>query len=700
MSKSMCQARKYLQLYQQTRTLKLLSASRNVVLSSQVQPLQVSVRHNTQHRVVLLPEYPGQDPVSNVALKSYKDGLPDFRSMTEASCYFGLGQRLMEFESAVCRMEESVESGEHDWRTLIQDLEWSRVELENMWNSVGLLEIATDKLDMDRFKQLTRRAERAMLTRYDSKTIYEFITSDWVKTVAEDSDERVMLERFLVEYKHAGYGLPEKKYMELTTQWMKRLGEAQRDCRFKVTTATQRFRHVIRDPAIVREFPVDLLRAMSADSSQPAKGPWSVSLHPYIYRKFLAYCPERRLRWNAYNAYVSRGSMSNDYYLNCAGHVKDIRQHRLDQAIVLGYHNYAEMSMVTKMAANVENVKTMIASLAGPARAAQEHELASLQEYAETRGFTDKIREFDVSFFKRKQIRTVYGVEEETMRDYFPLPVVLEGIFKLISTQFKVEFSQVDAGGDDNRLGSVWHSDCSLYKVRDQDSGEVLGHCYIDPYIRDDKAYQGGDRGWFIPLRQHSVAGDTSALGAVILALTPPGYGKPSLLSFEEVEEVMRQFGKVIQHFLGRRQYTEISCRNVEWDCLEVVPELMVHWLSVPGVVQQVSQHWSSREQLTPAQVTSLLEARNHLAGYHLCQELFKAAYDISFYFDDYESEQYTDLAIRLASQYLVLPREKEDAFPLYFEEMLTGHWSAAYYCKLWSRMLAADIFSAYSEVG
>jgi len=602
----------------------------------------------------------------------------------------------VEFESAVCRMEESIENGEKDWEKLLTNLETARVELENMFTCVALLEIATDKLDMDRFKQLKLRSERALLTRYDSKTIHDFITSDWVKTV--QGEDQVILDRYVVEYKHAGYGLAEKKYMELTSQWLKRLAEAQRDCRFKVTTATQRFRHVIRDPAVVREFPVDLLRAMSADSSQPAKGPWSVSLHPYIYRRFLAYCPERRLRWNAYNAHVSRGSMSADYYLNCAGHVKDIRQHRLDQAIVLGYQNYAEMSMVTKMASNVDNVKTMIASLTGPARNKQETELADLQEYAETRGFSDKIREFDVAFFRRKQIRTVYGIEEEAMRDYFPLPVVLDGVFKLIKTQFNIDFSPVTQVKDD--LGSVWHPDTSLYRVTDQDDGQVLGHCYLDPYIRDDKAYQGGDRGWFIPLRQHSQSGDSNALGAIILALSPPGFGKPSLLSYQEVEEVVRQFGKVIQHFLGRRKYAEISCRNVEWDCLDVVPELMVSWLSVPGVLQSLAKHWSSGELLSPAQVSNLQEAKVHLAGYDLCQELYKAAYDLAFYSEDYEAEQYTDLAGRLAAQYLVLPREKEDAFPLYFEEMMTGHHAAAYYCHLWSRMLAADIFSAYTEAG
>lgn len=275
------------------------------------------------------------------------------------------------------------------------------------------------------------------------------------------------------------------------------------------------------------------------------------------------------MRWNAYNAAVCRGSSSADYYLNCAGHVKDIRQHRLDQAIVLGYNNYAEMALVSNMAANVDNVKTMLAAMLGPARASQEQELAQLQEYAETRGFSDKIREFDVAFFRRKQIRTLYGVEEESIRDYFPLPVVLDGLFKMIKQHFQVEFrpAAADSGED---LGSVWHPDCSLYTVTDLESGQQLGHCYLDPYIRDDKAYQGGDRGWFIPLRQHSVAGDCDAVGAVILALTNPGYGKPSLLSPAELEEVTRQMGKVLQHFLGRRTWSEISCRNVELDCLEV----------------------------------------------------------------------------------------------------------------------------------
>jgi len=643
----------------------------------------------------LLPEYPGHTSETNPILKSYKEGLPEFSGLTESHCYYGLGQRLMEFESAVCRMEASIEEGEKNWEVLLTQIEVARLELENMWAMISLLKITTDKLDMDRFTGLERRAERAILTRYDSRTIHEFVTGDKVATV--DGEDKRVLERFVTEYRHQGYELSDKKYQELNANWMKRLVEAQRDHRFKVTTSTQRFRHVIRDPAVVREFPVDLLRAMSVDSTQPAKGPWSVTLHPYVYRKFLEYCPDRRLRWNAFNAYIVRGSASSDVYLNVAGHVKDIRQHRLDQALVLGYYNYAEMSMVTKMAASVENVQSMIAGMLGVAKESQEQELASLQEYAESRGFEDKIKEFDVPFFKRKQIRTLFGVEDEAIRDYFPLPTVLKGIFDLFEDQFGVQFEVVEANGGD--LGTVWNSEVTLYRVKD--GGEEVGFCYLDPYIRDDKAYQGGDKGWCVPIRPNSVIGGSKPVGAVVMTLGPPGYGKPSLLSHQEVVEVVKQFGKVAQHMLSSKKWSETSGKNgLEWDCLSVVQDFLVHWLSVPQVLQTFSQHWSTGEQLSMAQVNGLISARNHLAGFDLCNELYKAAFDIAFYTEDYENEQYTDLASRLAPQYLVLDREKEEAFPMYFDEMLTGHWAAGYYSHTWARMLAADLFSAYLEAG
>ena len=126
---------------------------------------------------------------------------------------------------------------------------------------------------------------------------------------------------------------------------------------------TAQFRSNISDPNVVRDFPNDVLKEMAMDPAQPAKGPWTVTLHPYLYRKFLEYCPDRARRWNAYRAKVNLGSGEYDDNSYCGGHVKEIRVQRKDQAAILGYSSYVDLSMEMKMAANVENVHSMIACL-------------------------------------------------------------------------------------------------------------------------------------------------------------------------------------------------------------------------------------------------------------------------------------------------------------------------------------------------
>eukprot|EP00088_Acartia_fossae_P028036 TRINITY_DN2880_c0_g1_i2.p1 TRINITY_DN2880_c0_g1~~TRINITY_DN2880_c0_g1_i2.p1 ORF type:complete len:779 (-),score=169.37 TRINITY_DN2880_c0_g1_i2:109-2445(-) len=655
----------------------------------------VNRRDNSQHRVVFLPEVPEDTAATNPLLQNSTTGIPQIATVSEENCYYGLGKALLEYESAVFRLEDAIRSGEKDWHTLLSGLETYRVNLENVWNSVNLINITTDKLNSDRFHILSKRADRAFLSRYDSKTIFEFIMSDEVSNVS--GEDAVLLDRFKMEYKNQGYGLSEKKFLELNANWMKRLLEAQRDVNFKFSTSTQRFRSIIRDPIVVREFPVDLLRAMSADSAQPARGPWSVTLHPYIYRKFMEYCPDRKLRWNAYVADVSRCSKEMDVYLNCAGHVKDIRQHRLDQAVTIGYENYVEMSLATKMAGTAENVNAFISAMHGPAKTAQEIEIAALQEYAESRGFEDSLREYDVPFFKRKQIRSLYGIEEESMREFFPLPHVLKTLFNLLAEQYDIVFEYVQNTGED----APWRDEVSLYKVSDK-SGQVRGYCYLDAYIRDDKGYNGADRGWFIPLRSNSnIGGSIQPIGCIVMSLPNPGFGKPSLISFNEMEELFRQFGKAVAHVCAKRQWIETSGRTgVEWDAINFIPDLMSHWLTVPAVLQSLSCHWSTNEKLGMALVENQIQANKHMSGHALSHELFKAAYDISFYSSEYEKEQYQSLADRLWPQYLVIEKDDDNSFPLHFSDMMIDSWCAGYYSNLWSRMLAADVFSAYWEAG
>ena len=690
-------------------------------------PNVIQTRYNSQHRVVLLPEIPPDNPNTNPILKLFDEkpevnateatkkliNIPDYENITERNCYFGLGKAILEFESAVAELEQKCEDGVKDFNTLFEPFERVRCQFESVWNSVSLLNLTTDKLDRDRIQILHARAEGAFASRFGSKKIHatlkEIKTNQIEGKIDLDKHQQRNLDKYLAEYRQNGFDLPEKKYLELTTNWLKRLTDVRRDYQWRITTSTERFKHQIKDPNVVRDFPVDVLKAMALDSTQPTKGPWTVTLHPYIHKQVMAYCPERSLRWKVHQADVTRGTRTIDLYTQCYSQVRELRQYRHDVALTLGYKSFAEMSLATKMATNTENVNTMISSLLGKAKQYQEIELEQLQAYAESRGFDEDLEVYDVEFFKRKQRRTLLGMSDEDFRDYLPLPTVLTGIFRLCEALFDLRFEEIGSPKDEEltkMLGNKkWSPEIKMYQVLDvgQGAGQVLGRFFLDPYVRDDKGYGGGDKGWYVPIRPHSSVVGCEALGAMVLSLPVPNYGKPSLLNIAETEEILRNFGNLLVHVCSATscKWADLSGKTgLEWDVLDVAGLFMTHWLYVPEVLRSLSGHWSTKEPLPSNVIDTLcnLVGKHHMAGYSLCNELYRSAYDIAFYTEDYEKESYDDLAERLRGQYLLLPPAKGDAFPLYVSEMMCGDYPGALYSKTWTKMIAADAFSAVQE--
>lgn len=244
-----------------------------------------------------IPEIPKDTPDTNPILVPPASGkLPHFEAVTERHCYFGLGRSLLDFESAVVDFEQRCQKGIADFHELFGALEQAKVNLESVWSSVNLLILASDKLDQDRFTKLHDRAERALMSRHDSRIIYNHLTEMRASAKLEPYQENI-IDRYLTEYRTQGFALPEKKHEELHSHWLKKLFGLKYEYNYRLIKSTERFQHVITDPNVVRDFPVDLLKAMAYDSSQPSKGPWTVTLHPYIYRQFLAYCPDRSIRY-------------------------------------------------------------------------------------------------------------------------------------------------------------------------------------------------------------------------------------------------------------------------------------------------------------------------------------------------------------------------------------------------------------------
>ena len=691
-----------------------------------------SIRCNSQHRVILLPEIPDDDSSNNPILRqSFNNNIdenstnteeklvnvPDYNMITERNCYFGLGKAILQYETAVSELEQKCEDGIEDFDTLFKPFEQAICNFQSVRNSVSLLNLATDKLDRDRMMILNARAEAAFANRFNSKAIYKTlkkIQSDFNDgTIILDEHQKMSLDKNLREYNLNGYDLPERKYLELTTTWLKRLAETRKDYDFRIMTSTERFRYQIKDPNTVRDFPIDVLKAMAYDSTQPTKGPWTVTLHPYIYKQVMSYSPERSLRWRIHQADVTRGGRSaTDIYTQCQSQVRDLRIHRFDVAITLGFKNFAEYKLQTAMAMDTNNVDIMISSLLSKAKQHQESELEQLQAYGSLRGFDDDIEVYDVEFLKRKQRRTILGMSDEDFRDYLPLPKVITGIFKLCESLFDLRFEEIkslsNASEDVAKIleNKKWAPDIKLYRIIDVAEGganKVLGQFFLDPYVRDDKGYAGGDKGWYLPIRPHSSIVGSEALGAMVLSLPIPNFGKPSLLSVAEVEEVLRNFGNLLVHVCSSKtcKWADLCGRTgLEWDVIDVAGIFMTHWLYVPDILRSLSGHWSTNEPLPNNVIEKLCTSagKHHMAGYNLCNELFRAAYDKAFYSEEYEKESYQDMAERLRPEYLLLPPAAGDCFPIHANDIMSGDYPGTLYSKTWGKMLAADAFSAIQE--
>nr|CAD7409726.1 unnamed protein product [Timema poppensis] len=394
-------------------------------------------------------------------------------------------------------------------------------------------------------------------------------------------------------------------------------------------------------------------------STQPSRGPWTVTLQPHIYSQFLEFCGDRDLR-------------------KC-------------QAQLLGFESFADMSMQTKMAGSVQEVHSMINSLLKRAKSAQQKELELLEDFAAERGFGGSLKSWDVPYWKRKQQRTIYSYDEEELREYFPLPQVLSGLFTLCENLFGLTIMpQPDV--------DTWHPDVQYYHILEGGKDTPIAGFYLDPYERaEEKLFVRDDSGWMVALRNKTSLMNTNPLAALVFNFPQPLYGKPSLLPFRDVLLLFRKFGHALQHLLTKTSYAEVSgSSNVEWDAVEVCSHFMTHWLYEPSTLANISSHYESGKPLPDDIVDKLCKVRQHLAGYDLCQELYLSALDLELHTT---KEFWLDIVRRLLPQYSSFPLETIDSHPCAFLPIFTGQWGAAYYCHLWARIIAADAFSAFREV-
>ncbi|XP_034831381.1 uncharacterized protein [Maniola hyperantus] len=636
--------------------------------------------------VVLIPEI-GEDADTSTLLS--ENGLPEFNAFTIEKCIATISKQSLEYENGVRQIEQSCMNCKNAFVEIFQPLETLDSQLELTWGMAKTLYLGNSSLMPTKsYIQIHERAHKARSSKFNSVPIYNAVVDEKNRLKKLTDEEQRLLDKYILEGKLNGLDIKGAKHDRLSNI-LNNLQKERNIVREKVSVATKMFSSIINNDLVAKEFPESLAKAMSVNN-EAEKGPWKLTLQPHIYEPFMQYCPDRNLRWNAWQAHVQRCSGYLNKDLETSTNIEKLRSYRSEQAKILGYDSFVDMSMETKMAGSLENFINVLDNLLTTARPMQDVELDTLQSYASERGFDSKLEHWDIPYWQRKQKWSLYNFDENKIREYFPLPKVINSLFNLCSNLFRI---QIVERSDTH----TWHKDVKYYDVYDETCNKPIAGFYLDPYAREDEKIRVyDDAGWHVSIRQKNFVASTQPLSALIFNFQPPIEGKQSLLTFKEVSALFQRFGHALRHLLTTANYSEVAgLSNVEWDAAEVCGQVMTHWLYDQHTIQSISGHYKTDEPLPEEIVTNLQNIRRHMSGYELCKEMYLARLDLELY-----SKQtfWRDLVMELWPKYNALPFDKYDSHLLSFTKIFSEEWGAAYYCHLWSKMIAADIYSAFDE--
>ncbi|MFW2177902.1 MULTISPECIES: M3 family metallopeptidase [unclassified Moraxella] len=415
-----------------------------------------------------------------------------------------------------------------------------------------------------------------------------------------------------------------------------------------------------------------------------------------VYLAVMTYADDRALREQLYHAYVTRASENFvKPEFNNADIMVEILAKRQQKAQLLGFTNYAELSLATKMADDVATVAQFLRDLAVRAKPFALQDLKQLQ----TEGLAfdiEEVKAWDTAYLAEKVKQRKFNLSQEAVRPYFPLPTVIAGLFEIVKRLFAVTIVE--------QTDSVqrWHDDVRFYHILD-DKGELVGGFYFDLYARQGKrggAWMSG----FQARYQHTPSGHQQLPVCFMVANFSPSIdGKPSLLTHDEVTTLFHEFGHGLHHLLTEVSVSDVAGVNgVEWDAVELPSQFLENWAWHAEGIALISGHVETGDTLPMAMLNSLLSAKNFQSGMQTLRQLEFALFDLLLHAKRSETsyEDLLELLNQVRQDVAIIPVAEYNRFANGFSHIFAGGYSAGYYSYKWAELLSADAFDKFEQEG
>jgi oligopeptidase A len=593
---------------------------------------------------------------------------------------------------------------EPSWNSLVAPLEEEADKIDQAWSPVSHLNAVCNSDELRKAYTVSL----ALLTEYSTEiSQYDPLFSAYEKLangphyVLLSQPQKQTIDNTLRDFRLGGVALSSenKKRFGAIQQ---RLSELSTQFSNHVLDATQAwFRHFETTEGIA-----GLPESAQAQAQQTAQ---AKSLNGYVitldfpsYYAAMMYADNRTLREEIYTAYVTRATSATKKInlAHCTEQtdefdnthiIEEILKLRHELANLLGFKNYAERSLATKMAQNSTQVLNFLTELAQKSKPYAERDYAELCEFAVTMGCMD-MQAWDTTYYSEKLRIAKYAVSQEDLRVYFPVEKVIAGMFEIVKRLFGIDVTQIE------KFDS-YHADVRFYEITKD--AQPIANFYLDLFARENK--RGG--AWMADarVRRKTVHGIQLPVAFLTCNFTPPLGDTPSLLTHDEVTTLFHEFGHGLHHMLTQIDVAAVSGINgVAWDAVELPSQFLENWCWEPEAIPLISAHYQTGAALPQSLLDKMLAAKNFQSGMQMLRQIEFALFDFRLHseYSPENPEPAHSVLQKVRSEVSVVLPPEFNRFENSFSHIFAGGYAAGYYSYKWAEVLSADAFSRFEEEG
>ncbi|MFW5443784.1 MAG: oligopeptidase A [Methylococcaceae bacterium] len=621
--------------------------------------------------------------------------LPQFSKIKPEHIEPAIDSLLAEARNVVAQYLQA--STEYSWDNLIEPIENIEDKLNKAWSPVSHMNSVVNSDELrDTYNACLPKLSEHSTEMGQNKALfdaYQQIANSNNYAALETAQQKIITNA-LRDFCLSGINLDQSKqqrYKQIS-QELSRLSSKYEE---NLLDATNAWNKHILDPELLAGLPEAALTLAKQTAESQDKDGWMINLQFPSYLAVMTYADNRELRKEHYTAFATRASELGPQ----AGQwdnsqiMEDTLALRHEKAQLLGFKNYAELSLATKMAEKPEDVTSFLEDLADKSWRQARKDLSELREFAKQQHGISRIHAWDIGYYSEKMRQHFYQLSQEQVKAYFPETTVIPGLFSVVEKLYGLKISEITEFDS-------WHPDTRFFQIKDENE-QLRGQFYLDLYARDKK--RGG--AWMDDCVGRKKTEDNIQIPVAYLTcnFTPPIGNDPALLTHDEVLTLFHEFGHGLQHMLTQVDYLGVSGINgVEWDAVELPSQFMENWCWEKEALDLISGHYQTGEKLPDNLFQKMLNAKNFQAGMLMVRQLEFSLFDFKIHqqFDPAKGGQIYKTLNQIREQIAVMQPPEFNRFAHSFSHIFAGGYAAGYYSYKWAEVLSSDAYSLFEKQG